>query len=97
MAENRPSSAEEPADRGPPSPGAASHTDGSVFSDEGDKAIIAVDDPYNIPPVPDNVRVPPSPLAVSTVLGTVEQPANVARERVDPTYAPFRRATECQN
>ncbi|KAH6928699.1 hypothetical protein HPB50_018750 [Hyalomma asiaticum] len=55
MAESRPSAAEEPADGGPPSPGAASHSDGSVFSDEGDKTIIALDYPYNIPPVLDNV------------------------------------------
>lgn len=84
-----------PPDRAPSSPGAASHSDGSVFSDEGDQTIIAIEEQANNPPAVVNTVVPPNSPTGSVALRTVEQAA-AAQNDGDPTYAPFRRAVECR-
>ncbi|KAH6925088.1 hypothetical protein HPB50_000310 [Hyalomma asiaticum] len=96
MAENQTSVAGGPADRAPQCPGAASHSDVSVFSDEGDQTIIAADEPGNHLPALVNTVAPPNPPTGSAALRTVEQAAGMMKREEDPTYAPFRRAVECQ-
>ncbi|KAH6926480.1 hypothetical protein HPB50_018797 [Hyalomma asiaticum] len=95
--ENQTSVAAGPADRAPQSPGAASHSDTSVFSDEGDQTIIAAaDEQRNHLPALVNAVVPPSPPTESAALRTVKQAQGMTKVEEDPTYAPFRRAVECQ-
>ncbi|KAH6926155.1 hypothetical protein HPB50_015363 [Hyalomma asiaticum] len=97
MAENQTSVAAGPADRAPQSPGATSHSDTSVFSDEGDQTIIAAaDEQRNHLPALVNAVVPPSPPTESAALRTVKQAQGMTKVEEDPTYAPFRRAVECQ-